>query len=350
MQRSYRQFDPDLIYVLLLLGCGLVAYANSFVAAFHFDDIQTILENDAILDLGNVERIFSYCKERFLTYLTIAINFRISQFDPTSYHIVNFFIHYLASFFLYFLFLETWNTPALRNPELETPIRVGGFFAAAVFLLHPLQTQAVTYVVQRAESMAGMFYLATLFFYVRGRLATERKFVYGYFILALVCGLGATFSKETAVTLPALIILYESMFFNTPISVIFRRKIVLIALSPAVIILAYKLGPLIRKGFFYDPGITFSRKEYLFTQFSVLVTYLRLFVWPSNQNIDWDYPISSQFFALKTFSSFLFLLMLLVLGFLVWRKLRLVSLSIFAFFITLAPTSSIIRTYCVART
>lgn len=342
MQRSYRKLDPDLIYVLLLMGCGLVAYANSFVAAFHFDDIRTILENDALLDLGNVGRIFSYCPERFLTYLTLAINVRISEFDPTSYHIVNFFIHFLASFFLYFLFLETWKTPALRDTELKTPIRVGAFFAGAIFLLHPLQTQSVTYVIQRAESMVGMFYLATLFFYVRGRLATERKHAYGYFIFALVFALGATFSKETAVTLPASIILYERMFFNTPISLIFRKKIFLIALCPAVIILVYKLGPLIRKGFFYDPGIAFGRKEYFLTQFSVLVTYLRLFVWPDNQNIDWDYPISTHFFEPKTFASFLVLLMLLIVAFLVYRKLRLFSLSIFAFFITLAPTSSII--------
>jgi tetratricopeptide (TPR) repeat protein len=339
---SANRVDPDLICLIVLLAFGLVAYSNSFVAAFHLDDTAHILKNDALFNLAKVDKIYAYCKERFLTYFTLAINYKISKFDATSYHIFNFFIHYIAAFFLYFLFIETWKTPALRGSSLKFSKRLAAFLVAAIFLLHPLQTEAVTYVTQRAESMAGMFYLGTLFFYLRARLSLNRRSVWGYYVSAIVCALGAAFSKETSVTLPVMIVIFEVFLFNTSIKDLLRHKIVLILFIPAGLIVAYKLKPLIQQGFFYDSEISFTRKEYLLTQFSVLVTYLRLFFWPAEQNLDWDYPLSTNFFQLKTVSSFLFLLVLLLVALLAYRKFRLLSLGIVAFFVILAPTSSVI--------
>jgi len=117
---------------------------------------------------------------------------------------------------------------------------------------------------------------------------------------------------------------------------------VLILLIPAGVVVSHVLKPLLERGFFYDPGIAFTRKQYIMTQFSVLLTYLRLFFWPAKQNIDWDYPLASHFFALKTFAAFLLLLVLIALAVLAYRRFRLVSLGIVGFFITLAPTSSVI--------
>ena len=345
MQKDFRRIDPDLILVLTLLVFGLVAYSNSFNAAFQYDDFLHILRNEALVDLTDLSRIFHYCEERFLPYLTLAINYKISKFDPISYHTFNFFIHYFAAIFLYFLFLEVWKTPAMEGLELKPAKRAGAFLAAGIFFLHPLQTESVTYVIQRAESMAGMFYLATLLFYVKARRAGRRHGVLGYSILAGIAAVCAAFSKETAVTLPVMIVVFEIFFFNTSIKDLLRKKLFLFILAPAAIILALQLKNLIRTDFFLDPGpggMAFTRKQYLLTQFSVLLTYLRLFFWPAGQNIDWDYPLATNVLALKTVSSFLFLLVLLVLGFLAYRRVRLISLGIIAFFITLAPTSSII--------
>jgi tetratricopeptide (TPR) repeat protein len=344
MQKICKRVDPDFISILALLAFGLVAYSNSFTAAFQYDDFLHILRNEALVDLTDLSRIFHYCEERFLPYLTLAINYRISKFDPISYHTFNFFIHYFAAIFLYFLFLEVWKTPAMQGLELKLSKRAGAFLVAGIFFLHPLQTESVTYVIQRAESMAGMFYLATLLFYVKARRAGRRHGVLGYSILAGIAAVCAAFSKETAVTLPVMIVVFELFFFNTSIKDLLRTKLFLFILVPAAVILLLKLKPLIRTDFFHDPGpgMAFTRKQYLLTQFSVLLTYLRLFFWPVGQNIDWDYPLATNFFALKTFSSFLFLLTLLVLAFFAHRRLRLLSLSIIAFFITLAPTSSII--------
>jgi tetratricopeptide (TPR) repeat protein len=345
MQKDFRRIDPDLILVLTLLVFGLVAYSNSFTAAFQYDDFLHILRNEALVDLTDLSRIFHYCKGRFLTYLTLAINYRISKFDPTSYHTFNFFIHYFAAIFLYFLFLEVWKTPAMQGLELKPANRAGAFLAAGIFFLHPLQTESVTYVIQRAESMAGMFYLATLLFYVKARRAETRDALFGHSILAGIAALCAAFSKETAVTLPVMIVVFEIFFFNTSIKDLLRKKLFLFILAPAAIILALQLKNLIQTDFFLDPGpggMAFTRKQYLLTQFSVLLTYLRLFFWPAGQNIDWDYPLATNFYAFKTVSSFLFLLVMLVLAFLAYRRVRLISLGIIAFFITLAPTSSII--------
>ena len=344
MQENSRRVDPDLISILALLAFGLIAYSNSFTAAFQYDDFLRILRNEALLDLTDLSRIFNYTRERFLPYLSLAINYRISKFDPIGYHIFNFFIHYIATIFLYFLFIEILDGPAMQGLEPRLSKRLGAFLAAGIFFLHPLQTESVTYVIQRAESMAGMFYLATLFFYLKARRAETRNVLLAYSILVGLTAVSAVFSKETAVTLPVMIVVFEIFFFNTSIKELLRKKLILVILVPAVAILALKLKPLIRSDFFYDPGpgLSFTRKQYLLTQFCVLLTYLKLFFWPAGQNVDWDYPLATNFFAWKTFSSFLFLLTLLVLAYFVYKRFRLLSLGIIAFFITLAPTSSII--------
>jgi tetratricopeptide (TPR) repeat protein len=345
MQKIYKRVDPDFISILSLLAFGLVAYSNSFTAPFHYDDFLHILRNEALVDLSDLSRIFHYCEGRFLTYLTLAINYRISKFDPISYHIFNFFIHYFAAIFLYFLFLEVWKTPAMQGSELKISKQAGAFLAAGIFFLHPLQTESVTYVIQRAESMAGMFYFATLLFYLKARRAETRYALFGHSLLAAIAALCAAFSKETAVTLPVMIVVFEIFFFNISIRDLLRKKLFLFIMTPAAIILAFQLKNLIQTDFFSDPGpggMAFTRKQYLLTQFSVLLTYLRLFFWPAGQNIDWDYPLATNFFSLETVSPFLFLLLLLVLAVLVYRGIRLISLGIIAFFITLAPTSSII--------
>jgi tetratricopeptide (TPR) repeat protein len=342
MKKPERRIDPDFISILVLLALGLVAYSNSWTASFHLDDISEILRNEAITDLTDISRIFHHSKERFLPFLTLAINYRISKFDPVSYHTVNFFIHYFASIIVYFLFVVMWKTPAMQGVKLEISKRVGAFLAAGIFLLHPLQTESVTYVIQRTESMAGMFYFATLLFYVMARLAKTRKASVGYSIITVVSATCALFSKETAITLPAMLVGYELLFFNTPIRELLQKRIILFTLAIGAIIVAYKLENLIQRNFFYDPGLTFTRKQYLFTQFSVLFTYLRIFLWPTNQNVDWDYQLASSFLEPRTLLSFLLLFLLVVVALCFHRKLRFLSLGLVAFFVTLAPTSSII--------
>ena len=251
--------DPDFISILILLVFGLVAYSNSFTASFHLDDTPHIILNEAIHDLTDLGSIFNYSKERFLPYLTLAINYSLSQHNPTSYHTVNFFIHYFAAIFLYFLFLEIWKTPIMRGVELDFSKRVGGFVAAGIFFLHPLQTESVTYIIQRTESMAGMFYLATLLFYLKARNAGTRSTLMVYAVSAGITAFCSAFSKETAVTLPVMLVVFELFLFDTSIRDLLKNKLLLVFLLPAGIILFSKLNPLVQRDFFHDPGIHFTR-------------------------------------------------------------------------------------------
>ena len=314
MKNPLTRIDPDLRCVLLLLLLGLVAYADTFCAGFCYDDLTRIVENDVIVDLTALGKIYSHSRERFLTYLSLALNYHIGKLDPTGYHIFNFFVHFVAALFLYFLFLETLKTPALAGAEWRFSKRGAALLVAGIFLLHPLQTQSVTYVIQRAESMAGMFYLAALFFYVRAKLAETPGLARVYYLFVLVSALGAAFSKETAVTLPVMIVAFEVLFFNASILRLVGNRVVILTLIPAGTIIAYKLGPLIQRGFYYDPGISFTRSQYFFTQFSVLVTYLRLFFWPAGQNLDWDYPIAITLFKFRTLASLCLLLAVVLLA------------------------------------
>ena len=263
MQKIFRRIDSDLLSILALLAFGLVAYSNSFNAVFQYDDFHHILKNEALLNLTDLGRIFHYGKGRFLPYLTLAINYKISKFDPIGYHIFNFFIHYIAAIFLYFLFLEILDTPAMQEVELKLSKQIGAVLVAGIFFLHPLQTESVTYIIQRAESMAGMFYLATLLFYVKARNAETRRGLWGYAILAGIAALSAAFSKETSVTLPVMIMVFELFFFNTSPKYLFRKKLFWLMMIPAAIILSFKIKPLIRTDFFQDPGpgISLTRKQ-----------------------------------------------------------------------------------------
>jgi hypothetical protein len=120
MQKIFRRIDPDLLSIFALLAFGLVAYSNSFNAVFQYDDFHHILKNEALLDLTDLSRIFHYGKGRFLPYLTLAFNHRISKFDPISYHTFNFFVHYSAALFLYFLVLELCKTPTIEGAQLTS--------------------------------------------------------------------------------------------------------------------------------------------------------------------------------------------------------------------------------------
>ena len=342
MVRTSINEDLDLPYILALLVFGLLAYSTTFTTTFFFDDIPRIVKNEAIRNLHDLGTIFGYCKERFLIYLTLAANYRLSRLEPMSYHIFNFFIHYVASIFLYLLFIELLKTPAMQKVESPLSKSLAAFLAAGIFLLHPLQTESVTYVIQRTESMAGMFYLATLYFYLRARLGKTAGETLRYGALTGLSAVCAAFSKETAVTLPAMLAIFEVFLFETSIRDLLRNKIFLALLVPAALIVLYKIGPLLQRNFFYDPDITFTRKQYVLTQLSVLVTYLRLFFYPLGQNIDWDFPISDSLFVTQTIFSLLLLVVLFALSFVTYRRFRLVTLGILGFFLTLAPTSSII--------
>ena len=379
--------NKPVIHALLIILAVCLSYSNTLDAPFEFDDLVNIVENPAVRELsfssgagfeknGQIaERVKPILRTRSVGYFTFALNFRAHGLDVRGYHLVNILIHLSASLLLYGLIRLTFSTPffaaqAGKADALSEGSR--GFialFAALIFAAHPIQTQAVTYIVQRFASLAAMLYLLTLVLYLRFRLSIQasdsearprwfKARVWSLYASALLSAILAMKTKEFAFTLPAMMVLYEILFLTGTKK---QRSLYLVPFALAMLIIPLSLaGEGGGIGDTYEAaakasGATgnISRESYLFTQFRVIVTYLRLLVFPVNQNLDYDYPIYTSFFVPEVVFSFLLLLSLFALGIILYRLsrdmnrearpwFRLMSFGIFWFFQTISAESSII--------
>ncbi len=345
--------------LLLIVSVGLIAYSDTFTVPFQFDDYPNIADNPLLKNLGNFflsPKGYSYNPRRFIGYLTFALNYHFGGLDVLGYHLVNLAVHIVTAVLLYFFVILTFRTQERRGakeawkPEsLEAwkPSLIA-LFSALLFVSHPVQTQAVTYIVQRFTSLAAMFYLCSVVMYVKGRLLTEKVRDYGreaigeglwekkegpetdsvlssssvpvahrllpiaFFFLSLLSAVLAMLTKEISFTLPIVIVLYEFIFFKTS----FRKK--LLFLGP--LLLTLLIIPISILGTHKPLGEIISdlsektrvqtdipRWDYLMTQMRVITTYVRLLFLPVNQNLDYDYPVSHSLLAPPVLLSFLFL-------------------------------------------
>ncbi len=409
--------NRQLIHLLLIGILGFLAYSNTFHGPFQWDETEFIVGNAVIRDLGyftDISRaegmpVYDGLKSRYIGYLTFALNYKLHGFNVLGYHLVNLAIHLVNAILVYFLVLLTFRTPyfdrqlsAISNNPPSSPLHSRGeqggvaqftthhsrftihdsrFFALAVALLfvaHPIQTEAVTYVFQRMASLVSLFFLLSLVLYVKGRLSARQSAVSGqqsvkasrftilWYLLSLLSAVFAMKTKENAFTLPVVITLYEFLFFSG------QLKGRVLRLAP--FLLTMLIVPLTIMGTGSTPGeiisqvkdpaslgyITPEPADYFFTQFRVIVTYLRLLVMPVGQNIAYHYPLYHSFFALPVMLSFLFLSSLFGAAvYLVYKSRRramgngqevvspivsqrLIAFGILWFFITLSVESSII--------
>lgn len=331
------------IFFLVLLSWGVIIYSNSFQASFQFDDRPQILQSVAVRFLFRPKLIWESFASRFLTYWTFALNYQIGRWQVFGYHVFNFGIHVLASFMVYLLLRVTFLTPALRGNSAARHRDRFAILASLLFLCHPIQTQAVTYIVQRAASMATLFYLATVYLTAKARLSGKWIF----YSLALVSACAATFSKEISYTLPFALLLYEVCFFGIRKKEIGERLIYysLFFLPLAVAYVTIYHGRVLSNGILSVINIESdaSHGEYALTQLNVIRTYLRLLFVPLNQNADYDYAIAKSLFEPQTFLSLLLFTGLLFTGIKSFSRHRLISFGIFWFILTLSMESSIVR-------
>jgi hypothetical protein len=206
-QRIYSSKRFNLIAFGVIAAMVLIAYANTFTASFHFDDNPSIIENSGIRHM-NWDSIMGVLQGiRPVVYLSIMINYQLSGLNVVGWHIFNIGVHIINSIFVYLLILRTLTLPALGNTYTENAKRMA-LFAALLFAVHPIQTETVTYIISRTEILATCFYLATFLLFIRE--ATTGKFRYAVGMLATATlSMG---SKEWAVTLPALLLLYDYLF------------------------------------------------------------------------------------------------------------------------------------------
>jgi protein O-mannosyl-transferase len=364
------RFKRPAFHFLLIALLGILVYSNSLHGPFQWDEHDFIVQNPVVKNLDyfwNPSRAanldpdyYMFLKTRYLGYLTFALNYQLHGFDVLGYHLFNLAIHILNAFWVYLLTRLTFTTPFLRESNLRGQAPVIGLFASLLFVSHPVQTEAVTYIFQRHASFVTFFYLLTLVAYVKWRIASEEKEVSGLrsmvlYLLALIACALAMKTKENAFTLPFSLAAYELFFFRGPIRgralrlLPFFLTLGIIPLAivglerPVGKILSHALDP----SSFLTPGV--SPKVYLLTQFRVLLTYARLLALPIHQNADYDFALSSSFFDPVVILSFAFHLIALGLGaclFVRSRKshpeMRIVAFGILWFYLTLSVESSII--------
>jgi tetratricopeptide (TPR) repeat protein len=362
-----RLLDKPLVHIILTAALGVLVYSNTFHVPFYFDDVRNIVDNPLIKDMkyftrpNAVKRLmlapeFLLAWEvRPLGYLTLAVNYRLGGLDPAGYHAFNLVLHILNAVLLYVLVILFFRTPFLSGSRLKEQARHIALFSSLLFVSHPVQTQAVTYVVQRFTSLAAFFYLLSLAFYIKCRLH-DRLGAGSAVLLALsvISSALAMKTKENAFTLPAMAAMCEFMFFRDSLK---KRLVYLVPLflTMAIMPLAiYGLGRPIVESIqsVSEPTLgaaEMSALSYLITQSRVIVTYLRLFFFPINQNLDYDYPVFHSPADGEVLLSLGILSSIVCLGYCLLRRssvsepsLRLVSLGVFWFFLALSVESSII--------
>jgi len=341
--QRYHIFFIAAIFVVI----AALIYSNTLHSPFHFDDEQDIVNNPAIHSPWNKA---IWRSPRPISYFTFAINYAIHGLDVEGYHVVNILIHVTNAILIYFMLLLIFRTQQLATHPLFRLRYEIAFLSTLLFLVHPVQTQAVTYIVQRMAALATLFYLVAIILYLKGRLAKNTLQRWTWFICALITAILACLSKQTAYTLPLMILLFELAFFRKSGQQIKANFKTIGILVCGIILLAFLFFStqnfnwnLLLRTIPPQQGHTYaiSGTEYILTQFHVVLTYIRLLFLPVNQNLDYDYPIASTLYNGSTLFSGLALLSLLMLGLWLLRKHRLIGFGILWFFIALSIESSI---------
>jgi tetratricopeptide (TPR) repeat protein len=341
--------------LLVLCVLGGAVYWNTLDSPFILDDAPNIEENPHIqlsrISLGGLwsAGFDSPSSSRPVSNVSFALNYYFGKRDVTGYHIVNIAIHLITGILVYLvaritlqLLATTRGHPGIRERDKE----IIAFFAALLFIAHPLQTQAVTYVVQRMTSMAAMFYLLSLLLFLHGRI--RRGGARGaLWALALASWLLALGSKQIAATLPVILFLYEFTFFQDLDRGWLRRNLRIpaaVAVVSAIAVIAYLEGDPSRILGSYASR-DFTMGERVLTQLRVVFFYLGLafLPLPSRLNLLHEFSTSHSLVdPLTTLASLVGLVALLALALLLAKRWRLASFCILWFLIHLAIESSII--------
>ena len=281
--------------VLVLIG--LLIYGQTFSFGFVFDDSAFIVNNLYIKDFSRIPLIWHFFPmTRLMGMYSFALNYYFNQIHPQGYHIFNFIVHLAATGLVWALAGLLFKTikwfPAQDRLSKELP-----FMIAVLFLVHPCQTQAVTYISQRFESMATVFYLGTMYCYLSARLAGDRVNKIRLFGLSGLLAVFGLMTKEVVITVPAMMLAGEWILFPKK-----DNKTLYIVLAVAGVLLYGLFTKMGQQGFSVfsqsvlsesHDGDMLTPARYVLTQMRVFLTFLRLLVLPIHQNLDYDYPVST---------------------------------------------------------
>ena len=277
-------------------------YYNSLGGPFLFDDEPSIIDNPTIRDLGAIGTVLSPPRGGFtvsgrpVVNLFLAINFAMSGMQVRGYHLMNLAIHLLAGLTLFGIVRRTLLLPSMRgamlssseasraNVEPMAPYLAGA--TALLWMVHPLQTESVTYIIQRAESLVGLFYFLTLYCTIR---ASESRPVLWSPAAVAACAMGMA-SKEVMATAPLIVLLYDRTFLGGSFLGALRKRWGLyVGLAACWGLQAYLMFSTGTRGgtVGFGAGEVPDWRSYGLTQFGAILHYLRLAFWPDALCLDY---------------------------------------------------------------
>lgn len=340
------------LYISILI---ILIYSNTFSASWHLDDYSNII-NNSNLHITSItpETIYNSTHAnptggtqlyRPVACLSFALNWYFTKEQLWGFHLTNIFIHAITAIVLFITILKLLSTPAVVETSEEKKIFIAAL-TAVLWSSHPIQTQAVTYIVQRMASLAALFSLLSILYYLKGRMVFSNKHRIAYWIFAFLFFAFAIGSKENALVLPLSFFLIEYIFFKT-----FQKNyhnkifsyIFLCALFGIISIVGYHLLTGNWPSISYE-GKTFTLVERSLTEPRIVLYYLSQFFYPLPErfSITHDITISTSFFhPWTTIPSILFILFLVVFCIRYIEKFPLLSFAILFFFLNHLVESSI---------
>ena len=313
-------------------------YINSLSAPFIFDDEIAIVANPAIRSVAGAwaQPHDTPLAGRPIAGLTFALNFAANATDAAAYRAVNITIHIACSLLFFGLVRRTLLLPRLA-PRFGGATTDLAFAAALLWVVHPLTTDAVTYITQRTESLMALCYLLTLYSSLRS-LSSKRRITW-QLIATVSCALGMGV-KESMVTAPVVVLLFDRIFlFHSFRAALQARWRFYAGLALSWVVLAFQVVGAPRGGSAgFGTGV--SVWTYLLNQAAMIVRYLRLTIWPADLVINYGPPVPYVLTDVLPRAGIVLTLLLLTIAAFRWSAAA-AFLGAW-FFITLAPSSSVV--------
>ena len=351
------------IFLLIALISSAV-YANSFQNSFHFDDQHYIVENPYIRDPGNIpsffispryssfEQIFT-SHYRPLLVTSYAINYALGGLRPEGYHVVNLLFHVGSSFLVYLILQAMLEpvAPTFSSIKLTTgmvgkkwgmnPHAAASFASALIFAVHPFNSEVVNYITARSSVMCGFFYLLSFYLWIKFRHAVAANWL-PYYIISVFAFILAMLTKEVAITLPVVLLIYDFYFHKRLNALPYARYLPYLPYVFLIVIpyLIYRISV-------YGHIVGGGTRDYLtnlLTQPMVLLKYIQLMFVPAGLTIDHDIGLSAGIYDASVILPGVSILIILCIAYILFRRRRewrVLSFFILWFFITLLPTTII---------
>lgn len=328
---------------IFLLMALFAAYSNSFQGDWHFDDYANIVDNPYIrlnsfswheikLCIYGVEHTRP---SRPLSFLSFALNYKLGGTEVFGYHALNFTLHWLAAVFLFLFIYNTLKLPLLRDKYSSAAYPVA-LLSALFWALNPLWVTSVTYIVQRMASMAGLFYIISMYFYLKARTSQKSSHVIALYILCAFSGLASVLTKENSAMLPVSILLFD-LFLIQGVTSENIRKFFRILIIPTLLIITAALIYVDFSSIFDSYNLRdFTMRERLLTEPRVILFYLSLLFCPAGSRLTLLYDMEISRSLLQpwtTLPSIGLIFFIIVFSIYIARRLPLISFCVIFYFL-----------------